>query len=834
MKIASILNDFNTNLNAEIPGFQFDNKMYRHKSLWAIGNAWHYKGNEYQVANYGDWKSGQKFTFRNFDPRQETKSFNKSFQEKMQEMQTIQKFEAEKKYKECREKWKPIFDTATAKSSPHDYLKSKNIDANYCAKIHPEHGSLLIPAYNSQYFVGVQMIFQDGDSFQKRFSSGIELTGSFSFIGDIKNENVVYVAEGFATAATIHEITGKPCLITFNCHNIYPAIQEFRLINKFSKLIICADNDQFRVNNTTGKKENIGIIKAKYASHRLSNCIVKIPKFDTPDPNCTDFNDLANMNRESAEDQLQFKPGDFVDVTPLGRQGKKFYYFSTETKQVQDLTADQHTKNYFLTMAEPQYWADLYGFKRDKDGNETNKPDWELVQEKLLAKQRSIGFFNPKNIRGYGCWWDDKRLVVNLGNNLLIDGEQSERIESKYLYESNDPLDIDMDNPLSIQECQKIINVFKKLNYKNPGDWVYLVAWIGQAQIFGALDWRFQLWITGEKGSGKTEILRMISSLVFRSEIYQSVTAASIRQHLKSNAMPMIIDEAEPNNPNEQNRMDGVIEVIRQCSSRLNTKSLRGTASGTALEYNVNSNFLLGSIQTYLPTMADVSRFFVVEMNSNENQNPEIWNGVQSDFHEIENYAPRIFPRMIKMAPVIRDSIRYAKKLLTDQLIKDKRGADQIATAMGVLSSFYSDSRISSDFIFKVAESLNLGSSEYEKSNLDDESENCADVLLNSIVDKKENLTLQSILSTYSHDDSHKKTLESYGVVVLDNKDLFIWHNAPELKKMMRSTMFNNLGGILKRHDLYIGDGRHRVFGKPKYGLFLKGEIYGKPTTRDE
>ena len=823
--LLQVQNEFVNKLGSEIATFSFNEQMHRKGSLWAIGKEWDYKGNHYCLVNYGDWKSGIKYTWKNFNPGEQTKQFHKSFKEKVEGMKAIQRLESQKKNETCRQKWKPIFENATSKSEPHPYLEGKQLSSNYTARI-DNNGTLLIPAYDAEKFVGVQMIFWGKDDPEdenaqekwiKRFSSGIKLDGSFSYIGDIRNSEVVYIAEGFATAASINEITGHAVLITFNCHNIYKAVKTLRDINRYCRVIICADNDRNRVNHYTGKKENIGVIRAKYTARKISNCIVRVPRFPSGHDDLTDFNDLFQVDSEGIVEQLGFSSGDFVEVICLGRQGKKFYYFSTETKQVVDLSADQHSKNYFLTMADAQYWADLYGYKYDKDGNETDKPDWDIVQEKVLTKQRAIGFFNPKNVRGYGCWFDEGELVVNFGDNLLHKNELTEKVESKYLYESGDPLEVDLDNPLSNAEARKIPALFKKLNYKNKSDFIYLVSWIGQAQIFGALDWRFQAWLTGSRGSGKTEILRMVANFVFNSEIYQSVTAASIRQHLRSNALPMIIDEAEPNNQDERRRMDGVIELIRQCSSRINTKTLRGTTSGTALEYNVNSVFLLSSIQTYLPTMADKSRFFEIEMADNKNQDPESWIKIQNDYSEISSWAPRLFARFVNLIPVVRENIASTKKLLTkSELVQDKRSADQLAVAIAVYFAFYSDGQIDPQFVVDAAEALNLGASEYENANAEDEAEKCLEEIMGLIIDRSVGRTIESCLVNGGGDD----LLAAYGIKMIKG-NLFIHTANVELKKLTANSMYSNLTSVLKRHPSFIRYGEGFI-NKTKKGVHLK------------
>jgi len=821
--IETIKTQFLNDLGDVINDFLLDGNYHRHKSLWAIGSSWIYKGNEYHLVTYGDWKTGRQFSWKNFDPRKESRAFNKKAGKAIEEIKAISELEKQKKHKECRDKWKPIFDSSD-KGELHKYLMEKNVSDNHHGKI-GMNGELFIPAYNRNGFVGVQMIFWEleNEKYEKRFSSGIELKGSFSLFGQVDMAtDYVYVCEGFATGATIHEITAKPVFMLWNCHNIIEGILSIRLKYPHLKLVLCADNDHSRIDQNTGKIDNIGVRKMLFAKNKFSNCVVKIPEFEFKDSNLTDFNDLLSVSDvETLNEQLDVRVTDFVNVVPLGRAGKKFYYFSSETKQVVDLSPAEHTKNYFLTLAPAKYWGDVYGWKRDKDGEILiGRPDWDRIHENVLDIQRQKGFFNPKNVRGYGCWIDENRYVVNLGNKYLVNNEVVENFKTKYLYESNDPIDIDLDNPLSDLECKQIVDCFSMLNYKNKSDFVYLIAWIGQAQIFGSLDWRFQLWLTGPRGSGKTEILKMVSALVFNSEIYQSVTSASIRQHLKSNSIPMIIDEAEPNNHESKKRMDSVIELIRQCSSRMNTKSLRGTASGDALEYNINSCFVLSSIQSYLPTMADHSRFFEIEMLTNNDQKSDQWQKIQKSFELIRGFAPRLFARQVKNLDLIRENTKKIKKVLIDsELISDPRAGDQISSAISsFLSLETSEPIVSYDRVVEIAQMLNLGASDYEQQNELDESQNCFDEILDSIIDKSNNRTIGYYLNAAFGEEA----LEAYGLRKLDFGQVFIHTANRELKKLLSDSMYSNLKSILKRHPNYIDSTALRLGGRVRKGVTMR------------
>jgi hypothetical protein len=61
----------------------------------------------------------------------------------------------------------------------------------------------------------------------------------------------IYIAEGFATAATIHEVTGRPCIVAYSASNLVPVTGEIR--ERFGiaqTIVIVADNDR----SGTGQK----------------------------------------------------------------------------------------------------------------------------------------------------------------------------------------------------------------------------------------------------------------------------------------------------------------------------------------------------------------------------------------------------------------------------------------------------------------------------------------------------------------------------------------------------------------------------------------------------
>ena len=86
-------------------------------------------------------------------------------------------------------------------------------------------------------------------------------------------------------------------------------------------------------------------------------------------------------------------------------------------------------------------------------------------------------------------------------------------------------------------------------------------------------------------------------------------TEAGLRQALGSDAIPVLMDEAEQAQARDEERLQSIMELARASSSETGAKTLKGTASGTGQEYLIRSMFLLSSITSSLKQGSDKSRF---------------------------------------------------------------------------------------------------------------------------------------------------------------------------------------------------------------------------------
>lgn len=160
--------------------------------------------------------------------------------------------------------------------------------------------SLVIPLSVNNYIVSLQFVNADGG---KRYLTGGQKKGACFVIGD--DTDVLYLVEGYATGASIHEAMGKQVWVAFDSGNLVDvaAIMRGRWPDK--KIIVCADNDQFT-------KGNPGLSKAQEAADKIGAKVI-FPKFPGDDPaKATDWNDWHARHglKSLAEELLGMKKTD--------------------------------------------------------------------------------------------------------------------------------------------------------------------------------------------------------------------------------------------------------------------------------------------------------------------------------------------------------------------------------------------------------------------------------------------------------------------------------------------------------------------------------------------
>lgn len=231
---------------------------------------------------FGDFSQGFEATWQAKRERQYTKEEVAIF--KRQVAETNAKAEEERKLKHLQAANSATMIWMTAQPvTEHPYLTLKGVGA-HGAKIY--NGALVIPVRDGKTLHSLQFIMADGE---KLFLSGGRVTGCYHSIGNAPVDTLC-IAEGFATAASIHEATGHPVAVAFNAGNLMLVAKAMRAKFPKLKIVMCADDDAATAGNP-------GVTAARAAAREIG-AVLAIPAFgDTrQEAKVTDFNDLAQWS----------------------------------------------------------------------------------------------------------------------------------------------------------------------------------------------------------------------------------------------------------------------------------------------------------------------------------------------------------------------------------------------------------------------------------------------------------------------------------------------------------------------------------------------------------
>ena len=250
---------------------------------------------EFPVGVFGDWKNGNKHKWAKKPQGAMTTQEREEYRAKVAESQRKQAEAREKAQQRAADQARKIWDEA-GPANNHPYLSKKGIKPFETIGIRERNGQLIVPvrAPDGQ-IISLQRVLPNGT---KRFlKDGKVRGGCFS----IKGSGRLFLCEGFATGATIHEATGGTVIVAFNAGNLLPVAEAVRKKHPHDDITICADDDQW----TDG---NPGATKARVAAEKIQAKFV-IPRFKDVSIGPTDFNDLHVLEGLDVV-QAQLKEGD--------------------------------------------------------------------------------------------------------------------------------------------------------------------------------------------------------------------------------------------------------------------------------------------------------------------------------------------------------------------------------------------------------------------------------------------------------------------------------------------------------------------------------------------
>lgn len=243
----------------------------------------------------GNWRTGVRQTWHANVGRPLTQKEKREFQRKVEQITLERARERALRHAEAASIARKYWALSQPASQEHLYLVKKQVQPH---NIRQNADVLLVPLRDANgNLFNVQYIFRNG---KKLFLKDGKKRGLFHFIGE--PGACIVVAEGFATAASVHEATGLPVAIAFDAGNLEPVVLALKSRLPDTMFLFAADND-------ASSPINIGLTKAEEAARRVGGKVI-VPSFNDPSASSTDMNDLHVLEGIDAVRKL------FAEVLP--------------------------------------------------------------------------------------------------------------------------------------------------------------------------------------------------------------------------------------------------------------------------------------------------------------------------------------------------------------------------------------------------------------------------------------------------------------------------------------------------------------------------------------
>lgn len=190
------------------------------------------------AGRFGCWRAGVEVAWKADIGRELSAIEEMSHAKRMREAQEIRRKEQERKAETAGDVVSEIWAKASLAEPDHPYLRKKGIQP-HGARVTGD-GRLVVPLYDDHYrLCSLQYIDIDGG---KRYHQGAPTGGAHYLIGAVEDE--VCIVEGFATGATVHEVTGLPVAVAYSASNLPKIAKALRERHgQACRIVVVADHD---------------------------------------------------------------------------------------------------------------------------------------------------------------------------------------------------------------------------------------------------------------------------------------------------------------------------------------------------------------------------------------------------------------------------------------------------------------------------------------------------------------------------------------------------------------------------------------------------------------
>ena len=265
--------------------------------------------------------------------------------------------------------------------------------------------------------------------------------------------------------------------------------------------------------------------------------------------------------------------------------------------------------------------------------------------DSLRTEADRMGIFNPSAVLGRGAArLETGEVVWHLGDRLLLaDGTETTELDrAGQIFQADAP--IPLTDPASDAQMREAAEAIMGYRWATVNDGHRFCGWIAAALVAGALEWRPHIQLVAEASTGKTWLLSHVTERIFGQAAYtlSNVTEAALARGTGSDALPVVLDEAEPD------ELQIVLRTLRSAAGGAGQR-WRASPSGSGIDVQI-SRFCALLMGTATPRLgrADESRLSPVAFGPPVDDWPAVETRIRGSLRVL---GPAVRSRIIRDAP---------------------------------------------------------------------------------------------------------------------------------------------------------------------------------------
>lgn len=302
-------------------------------------------------------------------------------------------------------------------------------------------------------------------------------------------------------------------------------------------------------------------------------------------------------------------------ITPLGKNGRTFFYLSPKGELIA-LTDADHGQSNIAALWAPEKDALERAFPQLDQQHRFVGFRANYARDAMMTACAAKPIFQAHDkVRGLGCWLDEQgQLVQHLGDRVLVGDEEHKLGEiDGYVYPGRATMAAGVAEG-ALPKCAQI--------YRHLQGWFWargeldarlLLGQLGASVLGAALEWRPMSFLSGDASTGKSTLQRFMRELLpQRLKGTADASEASLRALLGQDAVCISFDEIEADAANDKAQQ--VMSLARKAAS--GDDVYRSSSNQELRQFTLRGSFIFSAIVPPSMRPADMQRFAMLQLQT--------------------------------------------------------------------------------------------------------------------------------------------------------------------------------------------------------------------------